>query len=462
MADAAVVGSGPNGLAAAITLAKAGLTVDLFEAKSSVGGGLRSLSHNGFIHDICSAVHPLGLTSPFFSKLKLEKYGLEWIQPPIPLAHPLDDEVCLLERSVAKTAENLEEESYKTLMQPFVDDWPDLVGDLLGPLHLPKHPLKFLRFGYYGLQSAEGLLKRRFKSEKARALFAGLAAHSILPLDRLITASFALVLGTLAHVVGWPIPKGGAQSIANALASCFTELGGKIYTDSPITNIDQLANYKLKFFDTTPRQLLQIVGSGFGSCYRKRLEKYRYGPGVFKIDWALKAPIPWKHKECLQAGTVHVAGTWQDVCASEKAVWQGKLARRNFILLSQASLFDPTRGQHTAWAYCHVPHGSTQDMTDSIESQIEQVAPGFKECIIHRLTKNTKELESYNPNCIGGDIGGGVQDITQLFTRPVFRPVPYSTSLEDVYICSSSTPPGGGVHGMCGYWAATAALKKVL
>jgi phytoene dehydrogenase-like protein len=467
--DAIVVGSGPNGFAAAIRLAQAKLSVLLIEGKETIGGGMRSaeLTLPGFIHDICSAIHPLAMGSPFFSTLPLEQHGLRWIEPPLPLAHPFKDrQVTLLDRSVEVTSQTLghDADAYKKLLQPFVKNWPFLAEDILAPLHFPRHPFAMAQFGYYAIQSAEGLAYRFFKERAARALFAGLAAHAIMPLNKCITAGFALMLGVLGHAVGWPMPAGGTQNLANALASYFRSLGGDIATNTLITNIDQLPPAQAIFFDVTPKQLLNIVGERFPACYRKRMKRYRYGPGVFKIDWALKSPIPWKAKACSQAGTVHLGGTLEEIAHSERQVWNDKIDRNNFIILAQPSLFDPSRapkGKHVAWAYCHVPNSSDTDLTKEIEAQVEQYAPGFIDCIAARSTMNTIQLEKYNPNYVGGDINGGVEDLSQLFTRPVARINPYSTPIKNVYICSASTPPGGGVHGMCGYHAAQSALKKI-
>ena len=467
--DAVVVGSGPNGLSAAIRLAQAKLSVLLLEAHGTVGGGMRSaeLTLPGFTHDVCSAVHPLGVASPFFRSLPLEKYGLKWIDPSVPLVHPFMEGPCVtLERSLEATSHSLNQDGpiYQHLMQPFVLHADHLLADILAPLHFPKHPLLMARFAYYGIRSAEGLARSLFKSREARGLFAGLAAHSIMPLDKSITAGFGLMLGVLGHAVGWPIPLGGSQSLANALAAYFVSLGGEILTHTKIEHMSEIPPADAILFDLTPKQLLTIVDD-FPLSYRKRLEKYRYGPGVFKIDWALSQPIPWKAKECAKAGTVHLGGTLEEIAASEKLVFNGKIPSTNFILLAQPTLFDPSRappGQHIAWAYCHVPHGSSEDLTIQIERQIEQYAPGFRDCILSRKTSSAIELEKYNPNYVGGDINGGMQDIYQLFTRPVARIVPYSTPLKGVYICSSSTPPGGGVHGMCGFYAAEAALTHLM
>jgi len=465
--DAVVVGSGPNGLAAAITLAQAKLSVLLLEAKSSVGGGMRSaeLTLPGFTHDICSAIHPLGIGSPFFKSLPLHQHGLQWIHPSAPLAHPFKDGTpVILERSLEETCQYLGEDAsaYRSLMQPFVENWDQLADDILAPLHFPRHPIAMARFGYYAIRSAEGLANKMFKNARTRGLFAGLAAHSIMPLQQPLTAAFGLILGVLGHAVGWPMPCGGTQKLADALASYFRSLGGVIVTDTKIAHLDELPPAQAIFLDVTPKQLLEIAGDRFPSGYRKKLKKYRYGPGVCKIDWALSSPIPWKAKECARAGTVHLGGTLEEIAESERQVWEGKCPKNRFILVAQPTLFDSSRappGKHVAWAYCHVPHGSAADMTGLIESELNEFAPGFTDCILERSTMLPADLENYNPNYVGGDISGGVADIYQLFTRPAARIVPYSTPIKGLYICSSSTPPGGGVHGMCGYHAAQAAMK---
>lgn len=466
--DAVVIGSGPNGLAAAITLAQKGLCVAVYEAKETVGGGMRSaeLTLPGFIHDICSAIHPLGFGSPFFHTLPLDKYGLEWIQPLAPLAHPFDDgSAAILERSLDLTGKTLgiDANAYKKLMAPFVQNWDLISGDLLGPLRFPQHPFLMARFGMLALRSAWGLLNSQFKGIHARGFFAGLAGHSIMPLEKPLTAAFGLILGILGHAVGWPMARGGSQKIADALAAFFISLGGKIFTGVNIERIEELPASHAIFCDVTPRQLLRIAGHRLPSEYKRKLESYRYGPGVFKIDWALNSPIPWKATDCLRAGTVHIGGTAEEIAESERQVWENKLPQKPYVLVAQQSLFDPSRapeGKQTAWAYCHVPNSSTVDMTKNIEAQIERFAPGFQDCILARSTKTAMELQHYNSNYIGGDINGGVQDLYQLFTRPTARLVPYSTPIKGLYICSSSTPPGGGVHGMCGYHAAHAALKQ--
>lgn len=467
--DAIVVGSGPNGLAAAITLAQAGLSVAVLEAKGTIGGGMRSaeLTLPGFIHDVCSAVHPLGASSPFFRSLPLKEYGLEWIFPDLPLAHHLGTNAAVaLEHSLEATCQNLgvDGPAYLNLMQPLVSHWEELAPDLLAPLHWPAHPFRLLRFGLLGIRPALKLAKKLFHEQKAQALFAGLAAHAIMPLDKYFTSAFALILAALGHSVGWPIPRGGSQSIADALALLLRKLGGEIFTDMPVHSLDQLPSARAILFDVTPKQLLQIVGERLPRSYCKRLESYRYGPGVFKMDWALSAPIPWKAAECSRAGTVHLGGTLEQIAACERQVWEGFYPEKNFIIVTQPSLFDSSRapsGRHTAWAYCHVPNGSTVNLSNHIEKQINDVAPGFLDCILARHSMSTEDFEGYNANYIGGDINGGVQDIYQLFTRPVMRLVPYATPIDNVYICSSSTPPGGGVHGMCGYHAAHAVLKRL-
>lgn len=467
--DAVVVGSGPNGLAAAIEMASAGCSVAVFEAKETAGGGMRTaqLTLPGFLHDICSAIHPLGVGSPFFQKLSLEKYGLQWVHPTAPLAHPFDDgTAAMLERSIEATGEMLgpDKEAYRHLMQPLTERWGKIAEAILGPPRFPSHPIAVARFVVKALQSAESLAKRTFSNDPARGLFAGLAGHSVLPLDACITSAFALVLGILGHAYGWPFPKGGSQKIADALTQALMARGGKIFTGAEVKNIDELPKAQAIFLDVTPRQTLHLAGHHLPDSYKKKLEKYRYGPGVFKVDWALSAPIPWKAEMCKRAGTVHLGGTLEEIAASERQVWQGRHPEKPYVLLAQQSLFDNSRappGKHTAWAYCHVPNGSVIDMTDRIETQVERFAPGFKECILARHTFSPAAMESYNANYIGGDIAGGVQDFWQVAARPVASLNPYRTPLKGLYLCSSSTPPGGGVHGMCGYHAARAALRRL-
>ncbi len=466
--DAIVVGSGPNGLAAAILMQQKGLSVLLIEGKETIGGGLRSaeLTLPGFVHDICSAIHPLAASSPFFSTLPLADYGLEYIYPPVAAAHPFDDGTAAsIQTSMEATARLLgaDEHAYIKLMQPIVNDWPLIAPDVLGPLHYPKHPLAMARFGLKALTSSAHLAKH-FKTEEAKGLIAGMAAHSIQPLSNAATSAIALVLMAAAHLKGWPIPKGGSIKIADALAAYFISLGGKIETGQYITSLQQLPSAQAILFDITPKQLLQIAGHKFSSIYKWQLERYRYGMGVFKVDWALDAPIPFKAEVCKQAGTVHLGNSFAEIAGYEQQIWKGQTTGKPFVLLAQPSPFDDTRapkGKHTAWAYCHVPNGSTMDMTGAIESQVERFAPGFKNTILATHAFNAEQMEEYNPNYIGGDINGGVIDIGQLFTRPALRFSPYKSSAKGIYICSSSTPPGGGVHGMCGYHAAKRALKDV-
>ncbi|HET9495409.1 MAG TPA: NAD(P)/FAD-dependent oxidoreductase [Chloroflexia bacterium] len=467
--DAVVVGAGPNGLAAAITMARAGRSVLVLEARDTVGGGCRSaqLTLPGFTHDVCSAIHPLGPASPFMRSLPLTEHGLEWVQPSAPLAHPLDDGTAVvLERSVGATALKVGRDaaSYRRLVGPVVRDWPRLSRDVLGPLRIPRHPVALARFGLKALLPALLLSRAAFKGERARALFAGMAAHSMLPLERPPSASFGLVLAALGHVVGWPVARGGSQRIVDAMASYLRSLGGEITTGRRVGSLDDLPPAKSVLFDLTPRQIVRIAGERLPGGYRRQLGRYRYGPGVFKVDWALEGPVPWKAAECLRASTVHLGGTLEEIAEAERAVWRGEHPERPFVLVGQQSLFDRTRapeGKHTLWAYCHVPHGSTRDMTGRIEAQLERFAPGFGERVLARHTMSAAQMQRYNANYIGGDINGGVQDLLQLFTRPTLSLVPYSTPAEGIYICSSSTPPGGGVHGMCGYHAASVALRDL-
>lgn len=466
--DAVIVGAGPNGLAAAITLARAGRSVLVVEGKETVGGGTRSceLTLPGFVHDICSTIHPLGVASPFFRDLPLADYGLAWVFPPAALAHPLDDGTAILvERSVAATAAQLGPDAgaYRRLLGALAADWRHVLAEMLGPLRFPRHPLSMVRFGLPALLPAASLARTLFRGERARALFAGMAAHAIMPLEWPATAAFGLMLGTLAHAVGWPLARGGSQTIADALAAHLRRLGGEIVTSRPISALSDLPPAAAVLFDVTPRQLEQIAGDRLPDAYRRKLRGYRYGPGVFKVDYALDGPAPWQAAACLQAGTVHLGGTLDEIAVAEAAIWRGEHPERPYVLFVQQTPFDPTRapaGQHTAWAYCHVPHGSTMDMTARIEAQIERFAPGFRDRILARSTCHAAAMEAYNPNYIGGDINGGVQDLRQLFTRPVARLDPYTTPVKGLYLCSSSTPPGGGVHGMCGYWAAQSALRR--
>jgi phytoene dehydrogenase-like protein len=463
---AVVVGSGPNGLAAAITLAQAGRSVLVLEASETIGGGVRSaeLTRPGFVHDVCSAIHPLAKVSPCLGQLPLDEHGLELVEPPAPLAHPLDDGTAvMLERSVEGTAAGLgsDEKAYRRLMAPLVERSNKLVPFLLSRSPIPSHPLVAARFSLLGLRSAVGLAKR-FEGDRARALLAGLAAHSIQDLNRSPTASFGVALGLFAHSHGWPLVRGGSQRLSDALASYLRSLGGEIEVGRHVESVDDLPETKVTMLDVTPRGLSRLAGHRLPSRYLRALRRYRYGPGVFKVDWALDGPVPWRAEGCARAGTVHLGGTLEEIAASEAAVWRGEIPQRPFVLVAQQSLFDDTRapeGKHTLWAYCHVPHGSREDLTERIEAQIERFAPGFRELVLERSARGPAEIERDNENYVGGDINGGVQDLGQLYTRPVARLNPYATPVEGLFICSSSTPPGGGVHGMCGYHAARSALE---
>jgi len=467
--DAIVIGSGPNGLAAAITLARAGRSVVVYEAHDTVGGGMRSaeLTLPGFVHDICSTVQGTSTASPFFRGLDLGRFGLELIDPPAPLAHPLDGgRVAVLERSVADTAAGLgvDRAAYRALIGPLVRDADAVMDLVLGPVfRVPRHPLAAARFGIPAVHSAVGLAGGRFRGDEARALLTGVSAHSMLKLDRPLTASFGLVLAITAHAYGWPVVRGGTQQLADALAAELRSLGGEIVTGHPVTSLDELPAARAVLFDTTPRALAAIAGDRLPGSYRRRLDGFRYGPGIVKVDWALSAPIPWRAEGARRAGTVHVGGTLDEIRAAEAEVAAGRHPERPFVIVVQQSRFDPSRapdGRHTGWAYCHVPSGSTFDMTDRIEAQVERFAPGFREAILARSVRLPADLEAYNPNYVGGDINAGIEDLRQLFTRPVARLDPYATPTRGIYLCSSSTPPGGGVHGMCGVWAARSALRR--
>ena len=466
--DAVVVGSGPNGLAAAITLAQAGQSVLVLEGKEVIGGGMRTMEFTlpGFHHDVCSAVHPLGVGSPFFRDLSLAEHGLEWVFPDLPLVHLLDDRAVSLHRSLDETAAGLgrDGEAYRRLFAPLVKQWSALLDVFLGPLGLPRQPFMMARFGLRAVQPATLLAKRTFDSEEARALFAGMAAHITVPLDQVTTAAGGLMLGLVAHAIGWPFARGGSQSIATALAAHLRALGGEIQTGVWVRSLSDIPPARVILFDVAPRDLLTIAGDALPAGYRHRLAGYRHGQGVFKMDWALSAPVPWRDEAARRAGTIHLGRSTADIVAGERAIWDGRAPDPPYVLFAQPSLFDPTRapdGAHTAWAYCHVPRGSTVGMTAAIEREIERHAPGFGDCILARHTISAAEYESYNPNYVGGDINAGVQDWRQLFTRPVARLDPYSTPNPRLFLCSAATPPGGGVHGMCGYHAARSALRRL-
>ena len=466
--DAVIVGSGPNGLSAAVALARAGLSVRVYEAAPTIGGGTRTeeLTLPGFHHDVCSAVHPIAVDSSFLSQLPLAEHGLEWIHPPIALAHPFEQgPPALLHRCLDDTAAALGDDAraYLQLFEPYVRRWPELASDALEPVRIPSHPFLMARFGSVAMRSFTSLA-HRFTTTGARGLLAGIAAHAIQPLDHAGTASAALLLGAAAHHAGWPIARGGSASITSALASYLRSLGGEIVTDARIGSLAELPPARAVLLDVTPRQLLHLAGDRLSPHYRRQLEGFRYGPGVFKVDWALSEPVPWTSPECARAGTVHLGGTLENIVASEAAVCRGTHTDRPFVLLAQQSMFDPSRapaGKHTLWGYCHVPPGSTENMLPHIEAQIERYAPGFRECVLARHTLDTRQMEERNPNLVGGDIAGGANSLRQLLFRPVMRWNPYATSLRGVYICSASTPPGGGVHGLCGYHAARAALREV-
>jgi phytoene dehydrogenase-like protein len=473
---ACVIGAGPNGLAAAIVLARAGLQVEVLEAEPTPGGAVRSmeLTLPGHLHDFGSAVYPLGIGSPFLSSLPLRDFGLEWIHSPAPLAHPLHDGTAvMLERDLSSTQASLgvDGKVWQRLVQPFAERWSEIAPDLLRPVtSLPRHPWLMAAFGMKAILPAKAIA-RKFQSERTRALWAGLAAHSFLSLDEWLSAAPGLLLTVLAHAVGWPIPRGGAQSLTNALCRYLATLGGTVKTSSRVESLSSLQSYDLILCDVTPRQLLKLAGERLSDRYRRRLQTYRYGPGVFKVDYALHAPIPWKALECSRAATLHLGGSFEEIAASEHAVREGRHADRPFVLLAQPSLFDSSRApqdKHTAWAYCHVPNGSntdalstdalSKDVLSKLEDQIERFAPGFRDCVAARHVFSPADLERMDANLIGGDIGGGVLDLRQFLFRPTWKH--YATSAKDIYICSSSTPPGGGVHGMCGYHAATRALAK--
>jgi phytoene dehydrogenase-like protein len=462
-----VVGAGPNGLGAAIELATEGLSVLVVEANARVGGAARSaeLTLPGFIHDLGSAIHPLAAASPFFARLRLERQGLGWVMPPLPLAHPLDGgRAAVQARSIELTAAGLGADGpqYRRLFGPLVADHAKWFGSIFAPMRPPRHPLALARFGALAIRPARWLARDLFDGEGARALFAGTAAHSILPLESPASGAYGLVLGAIGHSVGWPFPRGGAGRISEALAGCLRSLGGEILTGAPVTSIEELPPARAVLFDTSPRALARVAGARLPARFRGKLERYRHGPGAFKLDWALNGPIPWEAPECGRAGTVHLGGSLAEIAASERAVGRGGHPERPWVLLAQNSLFDPTRapeGKHTVWAYCHVPNGSDFDMTDRIEAQVERFAPGFRDRILARHVSPPAELERQNANLVGGDVAGGLGDPLHLLGRPRFHHVPYATPAPGIYLCSSSAPPGGAVHGLCGYYAARAALR---
>ena len=467
--DAVVIGAGPNGLSAAIEFARSGHSVCILEASETIGGGTRTaeLTLAGFHHDVCSAIHPMAVASPFFRQLSLEQFGLDWAFPPADLAHPLPDgTAAILYKDLAKTAGNLgaDGREWEKLFAPFLRSPLDFFAQILKPIRFPSDPLMLARFGLVGIQACTSFVKHHFKTPKAKALFGGCAAHSFLPLESRITASFGLVLALGAHAVGWPFAVGGSQRIADALAACLKKSGGEIKTGHRVSSLKDLPDASVYLFDVTPRQLIQIAGDQLPGNYKKRLAAFQYGPGVFKVDWALNGPIPWKNPDCALAATVHVGGTIEEIAQGEAEIWQNKHPENPFVLLAQQSLFDQSRapsGKHTVWGYCHVPSGSDVDMTERIERQIERFAPGFRDLILARHTFNSGQMEAYNSNYIGGDITGGANNLMQVIARPILRLNPYSTPNPKIYICSSSTPPGGGVHGMCGHLAACSALRKL-
>ena len=467
--DAVVVGAGPNGLAAAIVFARAGRSVLLIEGRETIGGGNRTseLTLPGFRHDVCAAVHPLVPGSPFMRSLPLERYGVEWVQPEIAAAHPLDDGTAVgLYRSLAETAASigLDGERWTRLIGPSAADWEKLAPMALGPHPVGVHLPTLVRFGLAAAMPAHLLSRLYFREERARALFAGLAAHSFLDLRQPFTSAFGMLLGILAHAVGWPFARGGAQAITDAMGGYLRALGGDIVAGWQVQSLDELPASRAVLLDVTPRQVLRLAGGRLPAAYRRRLKRFRYGPGVFKVDYALSEPVPWRAEICRRAGTVHLGGKLAEIAASEEATARGRIPERPYVLAAQHSLFDRTRapaGKHTLWAYCHTPHASTVDMTEAIEGQIERFAPGFRDTILERSVLNNADYERYNPNFVGGDINSGVQDLRQLWTRPLLRFPPYSTPAPGLYLCSSSTPPGGGVHGMCGFNAARAALRHL-
>ncbi|MBP9224175.1 MAG: NAD(P)/FAD-dependent oxidoreductase [Verrucomicrobiales bacterium] len=469
--DAVIIGSGPNGLSAAVRIAQEGKSVLVIEGHALPGGGTRTaeLTLPGFKHDVCSAIHPMGVASPFFRTLPLGTFGLEWIHPEIPLAHPFEDcSAAVLHRSMEETALQFDSDSarnYRRLFGPLLPHFDDLLADLLAPPKIPSHPIATMSFGCRAIPSALEAARLWFRDEKMRALLVGNAAHSLLPLDRMLsTNAIGLMLMLAGHAAGWPLAKGGSCRITEALVGLLKSLGGELETGRSVRVMADLPKAKVYLFDTSPRALADIAGNQLPGSYRETLSRYRHAPGIFKIDYALSEAVPWKNDACLRAGTVHLGGSLDEMVQSEREVNRGIHPERPFVLTAQQSLFDDSRapaGKHTFWAYCHVPAGSEIDMTDGIEGQIERFAPGFRELVLARHRMNCAVYERYNPNLVGGDIVGGATDWRQLMTRPAFRMKPHTTPNPAIYLCSASTPPGGGVHGMCGYWAAGEALKTL-
>jgi phytoene dehydrogenase-like protein len=467
--DVVVVGAGPNGLSAAIEVARAGLAVRVFEANKKIGGGVRTeeLTLPGFLHDVCSAIHPMAILSPFFQKLHLKQWGLQWIFSTAAVAHPLPDgSAAILYKDINRTLVNLgkDADNWRKLFTPFTRSPFSFFSEILRPIRIPRRPFLMARFGRLALRSCVDLVQRNFSDPHAQALFAGCAGHSSLALHARGSAAFGLALAIAGHAVGWPLPVGGSQKIAEALAACLQTSGGEIETGHKVNSLRDLPEARCYIFVVTPRQLLQIAEEGLPSHYRDQLSRFQYGPGVFKMDWALRAPIPWKNQDCLQAATVHIGGTMEQIARAEADVLENKHPENPFVIVAQQSLFDATRapaGKHTAWGYCHVPNGSNVDMAERIERQIERFAPGFRDVILSRHTMSTVQMETHNANLVGGDIAGGANNLTQFLARPALRWNPYATPNSKIFICSSSTPPGGGVHGMSGYLAARTALRKV-
>jgi phytoene dehydrogenase-like protein len=467
--DAVLVGSGPNGLAAAVTLARNGLRVLVIEGRAQIGGGTRTaeLTLPGFHHDVCSSVHPMGVASPFFRSMPMEEYGVEWLVPEISAAHPMDGgKAVAAYLSLEETATLLGEDgsAYRTLLEPALKQWDEILPDLLAPLHFPEKPVEYVRTGAIGMLPATWSASAFFRTEEARALYAGMAGHSILSLKEPMSSAYGYMMLLSAHAVGWPVAKGGSQMITAALTRMLEAMGGEVRTGHFVKSMDELPPAKAVLFDTSPRAMVAIAGERLPSLYRSALERFRLGAGVFKVDWALDAPIPWTNELCGRSATVHLGGTMAEIAASEQAVRRGKISDSPYCILTQPSLIDASRapaGKHTAWAYCHVPNGATVDMTAAIEAQVERFAPGFGERVLARHTMTPAYLEAYNPNYIGGDINGGIQDLIQHFVRPTISASPYRTPGKGIYLCSSSTPPGGGVHGMCGLHAANAVLQDI-